>query len=52
MSDIKFKRCPYWDCGWCYAPKDVENNSHNGSCWAPDNCPEQQKLIEEKQAGE
>ncbi|WNO60852.1 hypothetical protein [Rheinheimera sp. MMS21-TC3] len=51
MSDIQLNRCPHWDCGWCYAPSEVENNSKGGSCWAANNCPVQQKLIEEKQAG-
>jgi hypothetical protein len=31
--------CKYFDCGWCYAPEDVENNSKNGSCNEPLFCP-------------
>jgi hypothetical protein len=31
--------CKYYDCGFCYAPKDVEHNSKNGSCINPLSCP-------------
>ena len=30
--------CKYWDCGWCYAPENVEHNSKNGSCNEPEYC--------------
>ena len=34
------KKCKYYDCGWCYAPNDVETNAHSSSsCLAPQNCP-------------
>jgi hypothetical protein len=35
--------CKYYDCGWCYAPKDVEHNSKNGSCIDPLSCPYNKK---------
>ena len=33
--------CKYWDCGWCYAPADVETNARIVSkvCHDPNNCP-------------
>lgn len=31
--------CKYWDCGWCYAPDGVENNSFYGECNLPEECP-------------
>ena len=33
--------CKYWDCGWCYAPDDVETNARIVSkvCYDPNNCP-------------
>ncbi|MBV2127960.1 hypothetical protein [Arsukibacterium indicum] len=48
MTELQQKRCPYWDSGWCYAPAGTETNNHNGSCWAPQSCPQQQKLLQEK----
>lgn len=30
--------CKYGDCGWCYAPEDVENNSVQGGCFEPEYC--------------
>lgn len=30
--------CPYNDCGWCYAPNDIENNSVNGACCGTEKC--------------
>ena len=32
-------RCKFYDCGWCYAPTGVENNSSNGACVKPFECP-------------
>ena len=32
--------CKYWDCGWCYAPEDVEANEINGQCNDMDACPQ------------
>ncbi len=42
--------CKYFDCGWCYAPEDVENNSKNGSCNEPLFCPyfNENKMTEHK----
>jgi molybdopterin converting factor small subunit len=44
--------CKYWDCGWCYAPEDVEHNSKNGSCNEPEYCSynkENKTLMTEKE---
>jgi chromosome segregation ATPase len=44
--------CKYYDCGFCYAPKDVEHNSKNGSCIDPLSCPynkENKTLMTEKE---
>jgi hypothetical protein len=30
--------CRYYDCGWCYAPEDVKNNSIQGGCFEPEYC--------------
>jgi hypothetical protein len=30
--------CKYYDCGWCYAPEDVKNNSVQGGCFEPEYC--------------
>lgn len=30
-------RCPYWDCGWCYAGRD-DTNDINGACQGTVNC--------------
>lgn len=33
-------RCNYWDCGWCYAPEEVETSAEKSSaCESPQNCP-------------
>lgn len=32
MEQIDNKRCPYNDCGWCYAPEGVDTNDDNGRC--------------------
>ena len=32
--------CKYLDCGWCYAPDDVETSaSFQSACFEPDYCP-------------
>jgi len=32
--------CKYYDCGWCYAPDDVETSARSQSaCFDPDYCP-------------
>lgn len=33
-------RCPYWDCGWCYAPSDLTNapGSVEGKCPGTEFC--------------
>lgn len=33
-----WKRCYYWDCGWCY-DNSKTNNAVNGACMDPKNCP-------------
>ena len=30
--------CKYFDCGFCYAPEDVKNNSVQGACIEPEYC--------------
>ena len=33
-------KCEHYDCGWCYAPDDVETNaSSQSACLDPDYCP-------------
>lgn len=32
-------RCNYYDCGWCYHPKEDETNAKNGECNFPQSCP-------------
>jgi hypothetical protein len=49
--------CKYWDCGWCYAPDDVETSaSSQSACFDPDYCPylkSQSQMTEiEKTEGE
>ncbi len=29
----KWERCPYWDCGWCYA-----SDSDHNACPGTQNC--------------
>jgi len=44
--------CEYYDCGWCYAPEDVDHNSKNGSCIDPLSCPyliENRTLMTERE---
>ncbi len=31
-------KCKYWDCGFCYAPVDVEHNATQGGCFEPEYC--------------
>ena len=38
--------CKYWDCGWCYAPEDVEANEIHGQCNDMDACPQSIKWAE------
>lgn len=35
----KEMKCKYYDCGWCYAPPDIETNAYAGSCIEPLSCP-------------
>jgi hypothetical protein len=32
-------RCKYYDCGYCYAPKDIKTNDDKGACIEPLFCP-------------
>lgn len=32
-------RCKYYDCGYCYAPKDIKSNDVKGACIEPEYCP-------------
>lgn len=48
MSELIQSRCPFWDCGWCYAPSDVETNSISGTCLSPDSCEQQRKSLDKK----
>lgn len=38
-------KCNYYDCGWCYAPESIDNNSRGGACYAPTKCPYQNKKM-------
>lgn len=38
--------CSYYDCGWCYAPKNVNTNALNGACMQPKTCPHLRTLNE------
>lgn len=38
--------CPYWDCGWCYAPDDIETTRQRGGCDNYRNCPVVLDLID------
>lgn len=39
--------CQYWDCGWCYAPANTENNSDSGACNKPLRCPQMKAKHEQ-----
>lgn len=41
--------CRYWDCGWCYAPEDVKNNSVQGGCFEPEYCPYKKSQMTNQQ---
>lgn len=45
---LKFFRCDYNDCGWCYAPEDNQNNSRNSECHNPNECHEKKRQVEIK----
>ena len=30
--------CKWWDCGWCYAPRNLETNSNDGICMGQVEC--------------
>lgn len=30
--------CKYNDCGWCYAPEEVDKNDESGMCLKPKEC--------------
>jgi hypothetical protein len=38
--------CTYYDCGYCYAPKNVKSNNKNGACYQPQECPQMIKKPE------
>ena len=45
-EDNQLFRCPYWDCGWCYASIEVETtNDDSGQCNKPLECQYRQELI-------
>ena len=45
--------CKYWDCGWCYAPDDVETSaSSQSACFDPDYCPYLKSQMTKKQSKE
>jgi len=31
-------KCPYWDSGWCYAPRDVNSCDVSGACPGSEFC--------------
>ena len=39
LGGTEMTKCNYWDCGWCYAPESIVNNSENGACNHPETCP-------------
>ena len=44
--------CKYWDCGWCYAPDDVETSaSSQSACFDPDYCPYLKSQMTEMYGG-
>ena len=36
------RRCPYWDCGWCYS-QSPDTNSQGGACQGSKDCTEYKK---------
>jgi hypothetical protein len=40
-------KCKYNDCGWCYAPENVETNATRGGCFEPEYCPYTKQMTEE-----
>jgi|Wag4MinimDraft_6_1082665.scaffolds.fasta_scaffold11777_2 hypothetical protein len=51
-------KCKYWDCGFCYAPVDVETNATQGGCFEPEYCPYRKSqmtnpeiIVEQKKYG-
>lgn len=37
-NPVKSSVCKYYDCGWCYAPDGVKNNSTASACMKPKDC--------------
>jgi hypothetical protein len=42
-------KCKYWDCGFCYAPVDVETNATQGGCFEPEYCPYRKSQMTNQQ---
>lgn len=42
-------KCKYWDCGFCYAPVDVEHNATQGGCFEPEYCPYKKSQMTNQQ---
>jgi hypothetical protein len=42
-------KCKYWDCGWCYAPENVETNATQGGCFEPEYCPYRKSQMTNQQ---
>lgn len=32
--------CKYYDCGWCYAPEDLETTAEASQCNRMEDCPQ------------
>lgn len=50
IGDNMLNKCPYNDCGWCYAPPGVGSRDVQGACTNPELCPykqQQQKELED-----
>ena len=45
----EYMNCKYWDCGWCYAPEDVETNATQGGCFEPEYCPYKKSQMTNQQ---
>jgi hypothetical protein len=41
-------KCKYNDCGWCYAPENVETNATQGGCFEPEYCPYTKQMINQQ----